>query len=314
MATVRHCLGWSGTGSLWASAVPPEELWYGVCLQGLLQKNINDQCSPNADAWSCKRVVEVSTCTYIQSQKMLLGFTYTLSHMTEFSIPGTLCTKVCTGMWGKIFLNPIHHWKLNFCFGSKLKKILCCYSSENNVPVHCPYKRVWKIFLVYFPISSCDIRYSEGVQSLNWAKVMKTIIDDPDGFFEQVRSLFYLPLYFMILVIIGNNILMKNVYMRDWGIKKMSKSKEKIVQYSEWWWKEAWIKNGLSKKMLNFIGRNGRAFQGDVHAHYLFIHREKWRKHNYCSRHHWLIETIHSSAFQIVKDLKVWYSTYIIGE
>ncbi|ROT64052.1 putative FACT complex subunit spt16 isoform X2 [Penaeus vannamei] len=34
-------------------------------------------------------------------------------------------------------------------------------------------------------LNSCDIRYSEGVQSLNWAKVMKTIIDDPDGFFEQ---------------------------------------------------------------------------------------------------------------------------------
>ncbi|KAK8403962.1 hypothetical protein O3P69_000188 [Scylla paramamosain] len=34
-------------------------------------------------------------------------------------------------------------------------------------------------------LNSCDIRYSEGVQSLNWTKVMKTIIDDPDGFFEQ---------------------------------------------------------------------------------------------------------------------------------
>jgi len=34
-------------------------------------------------------------------------------------------------------------------------------------------------------LNSCDIRYSEGVQSLNWAKVMKTIVDDPDGFFEQ---------------------------------------------------------------------------------------------------------------------------------
>lgn len=33
--------------------------------------------------------------------------------------------------------------------------------------------------------SSCDIRYSEGIQSLNWAKIMKTIIDDPEGFFES---------------------------------------------------------------------------------------------------------------------------------
>ncbi|KAH8274963.1 hypothetical protein KR018_003444 [Drosophila ironensis] len=34
-------------------------------------------------------------------------------------------------------------------------------------------------------LNSCDIRYSEGVQSLNWQKIMKTITDDPDGFFDQ---------------------------------------------------------------------------------------------------------------------------------
>ena len=33
--------------------------------------------------------------------------------------------------------------------------------------------------------SSCDIRYSEGIQSLNWAKIMKTITDDPEGFFDS---------------------------------------------------------------------------------------------------------------------------------
>lgn len=33
--------------------------------------------------------------------------------------------------------------------------------------------------------SSCDIRYSEGVQSLNWTKIMKTITDDPEGFFDS---------------------------------------------------------------------------------------------------------------------------------
>lgn len=33
--------------------------------------------------------------------------------------------------------------------------------------------------------SSCDIKYTEGVQSLNWTKIMKTIVDDPEGFFEQ---------------------------------------------------------------------------------------------------------------------------------
>jgi nucleosome binding factor SPN SPT16 subunit len=34
-------------------------------------------------------------------------------------------------------------------------------------------------------LNSCDIRYTEGVQSLSWAKIMKTINDDPKGFFEQ---------------------------------------------------------------------------------------------------------------------------------
>lgn len=34
-------------------------------------------------------------------------------------------------------------------------------------------------------LDSCDIRYTEGVQSLNWANIMKTINDDPEGFFEN---------------------------------------------------------------------------------------------------------------------------------
>lgn len=38
-------------------------------------------------------------------------------------------------------------------------------------------------FCKYF--SSCDIRYSEGIQSLNWTKVMKTITDDIEGFFDN---------------------------------------------------------------------------------------------------------------------------------
>lgn len=33
--------------------------------------------------------------------------------------------------------------------------------------------------------SSCDIHYSEGIQSLNWAKIMKTITDDPVGFIDN---------------------------------------------------------------------------------------------------------------------------------
>jgi nucleosome binding factor SPN SPT16 subunit len=38
--------------------------------------------------------------------------------------------------------------------------------------------------LIGHNFSSCDIRYSEGVQSLNWAKIMKTIVDDSETFFE----------------------------------------------------------------------------------------------------------------------------------
>ncbi|XP_059476610.1 FACT complex subunit spt16 [Neocloeon triangulifer] len=34
-------------------------------------------------------------------------------------------------------------------------------------------------------LNSCDIRYTEGVQSLNWAKIMKTIVDDSENFFES---------------------------------------------------------------------------------------------------------------------------------
>ncbi|TRY61376.1 hypothetical protein TCAL_08430 [Tigriopus californicus] len=34
-------------------------------------------------------------------------------------------------------------------------------------------------------LNSVDIKYTEGVQSLNWPKIMKTIVDDPEGFFES---------------------------------------------------------------------------------------------------------------------------------
>ncbi|XP_065185359.1 FACT complex subunit SPT16-like isoform X1 [Sycon ciliatum] len=33
-------------------------------------------------------------------------------------------------------------------------------------------------------LTTSDIKYTEGIQSLNWAKIMKTISDDPAGFFE----------------------------------------------------------------------------------------------------------------------------------
>ncbi|XP_026678301.1 FACT complex subunit spt16 [Diaphorina citri] len=40
-------------------------------------------------------------------------------------------------------------------------------------------------YYIYKWLNSCDIRYSEGIQSLNWTKIMKTITDDFEGFFEN---------------------------------------------------------------------------------------------------------------------------------
>lgn len=34
-------------------------------------------------------------------------------------------------------------------------------------------------------LNNVDIKYTEGIQSLNWGKIMKTIVDDPEGFFED---------------------------------------------------------------------------------------------------------------------------------
>ena len=34
-------------------------------------------------------------------------------------------------------------------------------------------------------LNSCDMKYTEGIQSLNWSKIMKTINDNPEDFFEN---------------------------------------------------------------------------------------------------------------------------------
>ncbi|GCB72775.1 hypothetical protein scyTo_0006459 [Scyliorhinus torazame] len=34
-------------------------------------------------------------------------------------------------------------------------------------------------------LNSCDLKYTEGVQSLNWTMIMKTIVDNFEGFLEQ---------------------------------------------------------------------------------------------------------------------------------
>eukprot|EP00118_Oscarella_pearsei_P025297 m.307942 g.307942 ORF g.307942 m.307942 type:complete len:566 (+) comp43069_c0_seq1:257-1954(+) len=42
-------------------------------------------------------------------------------------------------------------------------------------------------------LDSCDMKYTEGVQSLNWPKIMKTIAEDPEGFFENGGWTFLTP-------------------------------------------------------------------------------------------------------------------------
>ena len=47
--------------------------------------------------------------------------------------------------------------------------------------LHCNF--IHAFFILFF--SSCDIRYTDGVQSLNWTKIMKTITEDPEDFFDN---------------------------------------------------------------------------------------------------------------------------------
>ncbi|XP_013382413.1 FACT complex subunit SPT16 [Lingula anatina] len=42
-------------------------------------------------------------------------------------------------------------------------------------------------------LNSCDIHYTEGIQSLNWTKIMKTITDDSEGFFDNGGWVFLEP-------------------------------------------------------------------------------------------------------------------------
>ena len=51
-------------------------------------------------------------------------------------------------------------------------------------------------------LNSCDIKYTEGLQNFNWPKIMKTITDDPEGFFEQ--GLFYFFIYLFLIYLFSN--------------------------------------------------------------------------------------------------------------
>lgn len=68
----------------------------------------------------------------------------------------------------------LRNFDMVFVFKDYQKKI----AMVNAIPMNmCDHVKEW--------LNSCDIRYSEGIQSLNWTKIMKTITDDPKGFFES---------------------------------------------------------------------------------------------------------------------------------
>ncbi|XP_050517919.1 FACT complex subunit spt16 isoform X2 [Diabrotica virgifera virgifera] len=68
----------------------------------------------------------------------------------------------------------LKNFDMVFVFKEYLKKTVMVNAIPMNMLDHV---KEW--------LNSCDIRYSEGVQSLNWVKIMKTITDDPEGFFDS---------------------------------------------------------------------------------------------------------------------------------
>lgn len=67
----------------------------------------------------------------------------------------------------------LRNFDMVFVFKDYQKKI----SMINAIPMNMlDHVKEW--------LNSCDIHYSEGIQSLNWTKIMKTITDDPVGFIE----------------------------------------------------------------------------------------------------------------------------------
>ena len=121
------------------SIVSYEELWHGVCLQGLQEEGCHGYCHTYGSAGLNQRLARVN-------------LSLSLSHFLSFSFS----------------VSPSHthihiHKRTHF-----------------SRPL--PHSSLFTFLLLY---SSCDIKYTEGVQSLNWTKIMKTINDDPQGFFDS---------------------------------------------------------------------------------------------------------------------------------
>ena len=68
----------------------------------------------------------------------------------------------------------LKNFDMGFIFKDYSKKVQLVGSIPMNVLDHV---KDW--------LNSVDIKYTEGVQSLNWTKIMKTIVDDPEAFFEE---------------------------------------------------------------------------------------------------------------------------------
>jgi len=68
----------------------------------------------------------------------------------------------------------LKNFDMGFIFKNYTKKVTLVGSIPMNTLDHV---KDW--------LNSVDIKYTEGVQSLNWTKIMKTIIDDPEAFFED---------------------------------------------------------------------------------------------------------------------------------
>ena len=68
----------------------------------------------------------------------------------------------------------LKNFDMTFIFKDYSKKVINVGSIPMNMLDHV---KDW--------LNSTDIKYTEGIQSLNWTKIMKTIVDDPEAFFED---------------------------------------------------------------------------------------------------------------------------------
>jgi nucleosome binding factor SPN SPT16 subunit len=67
----------------------------------------------------------------------------------------------------------LKNFDMVFCFKDYAKKV----SMVTSIPMS-------QLEQIKDWLNSCDIHYTEGIQNFNWPKIMKTITDDPEAFFE----------------------------------------------------------------------------------------------------------------------------------